>query len=845
MTKKLKQLAYGSKAEFIDDLGRIWQNCLTFNSNADHPMRKHALFMRKEMDKLVPLIPDITIRDREEVEAEERRQQLANGEIDDGGEESEEEPLMLSRGRKAPGKSAKKGAPTPRKAAPATESKPNADVKPSLQALGSYASGSVVAESEFNEGHSTPPPGSITPLGQHGLGSGVPGSTADPLELEALSAGSVPPPAVLEQEDEEYRLWKQKTKKDRALMAAERHRLFRGDRLNLEENALLRSKSGMRRWLKIQKQAAADNTPDAEQVSTEEPKQVINGQTLAEGMEGEDDSMLPDYYDSLAGVPDLDRHLAWEEDSEGQVVDPSEAFLRLYPKNRFVSSGSKLANKLQSNMRQLQETRKICTKIGVVKQMQLQSQMYQNQFQKYQPEPFVERDIEDHVMADSGPVIAPYVAKAALQRSVGELFFHAGFEEFQPSALEAVTDLAAEYFQRLATTLVNYQEAPKVPVTSTVANPAGQVETTVTWKPACTREESILHTLHESGLSLSELESYCRDDIDRLTSKLATMHDRMRKHLADLLRPALNDGSADGSSNFNDGSEQFVGGDFAEDIDEDFFGFKELGLDKEFGLASLSVPLHLLQNRLSTVGRLADPKYAPSLSLTPPLQPSMFHSNHLLTTPPPFLHSATTTTEHLFPPPPPYPRITLTTIQSHPNLIRDFFLSKLHDNNDEPLVEDLELPPKQRPNHGRPRLPATGKIGEGKTANPSPAKKKNGVGKGQGKGLGSVKKKAGGVAASADVNGVTSTAGSAAAAAAGAGGDSPVVVIGVPENKKTSSSMGKSGVGKLKLSVPNGNRSGSPNKKDGSAGGAGDAKVNGVINGAVDGDHVMLSPDSL
>jgi hypothetical protein len=49
---------------------------------------------------------------------------------------------------------------------------------------------------------------------------------------------------------------------------------------------------------------------------------------------------------------------------------------------------------------------------------------------------------------------------------------------------------------------------------------------------------------------------------------------------------------------FNDGSEQFVGGDFAEDIGDDFFGFKELGLDKEFGLSSLSVPLHLLQGRM-------------------------------------------------------------------------------------------------------------------------------------------------------------------------------------------------------------------------------------------------------
>ena len=73
----------------------------------------------------------------------------------------------------------------------------------------------------------------------------------------------------------------------------------------------------------------------------------------------------------------------------------------------------------------------------------------------------------------------------------------------------------------------------------------------------------------------------------------------MTAHLSELLRPALAaDAGADGVNAFNDGSEQFVGGDFAEDLGEDFFGFKELGLDKEFGLAGLSVPLHLLQNRM-------------------------------------------------------------------------------------------------------------------------------------------------------------------------------------------------------------------------------------------------------
>ena len=118
-----------------------------------------------------------------------------------------------------------------------------------------------------------------------------------------------------------------------------------------------------------------------------------------------------------------------------------------------------------------------------------------------------------------------------------------------------------------------------------------------------TPEEIILHTLHENGTDLDSLETYVTEDVERQRGKLEIQHARMRDHLAELLRPALDPshaGTGENSANaFNDGSDQFVGGDIlAEDLDEDFFGFKELGLDKEFGLASLSVPFHLLQSRV-------------------------------------------------------------------------------------------------------------------------------------------------------------------------------------------------------------------------------------------------------
>jgi transcriptional activator SPT7 len=195
------------------------------------------------------------------------------------------------------------------------------------------------------------------------------------------------------------------------------------------------------------------------------------------------------------------------------------------------------------------------------------------------------------------------------------------------------------------------------------------------WQETFTDEEVVLHTLSENGLDVESLEGYVKDDVERLGTKLGVMHDRMKAHLSDLLRPALTDGGADGSGAFNDGSEQFVGGDFAEELGEDFFGFKALGLDSEFGMASLSVPLHLLHTRLYS------------------------HQDKTVAQGP---------STDIFLPLPPLEPVTKENLQDQIGLVRNFFLAKLHANDDEPLLEDEELPAKQRPS--RPRLGPTGKI---------------------------------------------------------------------------------------------------------------------------------------
>lgn len=366
MTKKLKTLVYKSKAEFVHDLDLIWNNCLKYNDVLTHPLRRNANAMRKEAEKLVPLIPDLVIRPRAEVEAEERRKQ--NGGEDDAADDSDDEPIMSSRGRKA----GTKGAAKARKAT-REDSTPGAEQKPVLHlngVLGHLANdGSDAGIDGSQNGMATPPIGSITPGGINGFHSQADGMDLDGPSINGIALNQALGVAAEDmREDEEYKVWKQLTKKDRAIAARDRHRLFRGDKLNPDEPALLRSKAGMRRWIRQQKQSQEDS-------SAGQKPAIQASETLAEGLEGEQEKVVPDYYDPLSAIPDIPSHLQWIEDGNGQLMERPGEYVRLVPNGHFTSPHTPLTEKVEANMRQMQDTRKLCSKIGVIKQMQLQAQV--------------------------------------------------------------------------------------------------------------------------------------------------------------------------------------------------------------------------------------------------------------------------------------------------------------------------------------------------------------------------------------------------------------------------------------------------------------------------------------
>jgi len=403
MIKKLKQLQYKSKKEFCDDLGLIWTNCMRYNSDPNHVLRKKAEHMKRETARLTQLIPDITIRDRADVEAEERRQQLGEQDGDDA-DDSDEEPIIASRGRKAPSKKGKKGAGPARKAPPADDSTATQENKPDSVGSGLpgplnhlknevMRSGVDSGGEGSQHGHSTPPPpsGMMTPVIGHSHLDGLVAAhaqlegimipqTGDAMELDTMSitapgvGSAVDEP---EQEDDDYKVWKQITKKDRAHLAAERYRLLGSDKINPEATALLRTRGGMRRWLRRHNLSGVDKrATEADKKSEKhEDAEAAIATTLADDIDVEEERMVPDYYDVLSAIPQLEPRLRWVEDDEGHVIEQREECLRMVADSYFKSPSSTLTTTITDNMRQVQETRKLVAKIGVVKQMQIQAQV--------------------------------------------------------------------------------------------------------------------------------------------------------------------------------------------------------------------------------------------------------------------------------------------------------------------------------------------------------------------------------------------------------------------------------------------------------------------------------------
>ncbi|KAJ2084168.1 Transcriptional activator spt7 [Coemansia sp. RSA 988] len=173
----------------------------------------------------------------------------------------------------------------------------------------------------------------------------------------------------------------------------------------------------------------------------------------------------------------------------------------------------------------------------------------------------------------------PFIMNAAsarhlLQRTSAFMLAHTGFDAISGTALACLSDFLIDYMTNLGRTLRTYCDKHGYSMSP---------------------EAIVAHSLYANGTEdLSELEYYIRGEIGRYNGKLSDLHKKLTRSYQDIMsegQPGAASADAAALENGNAYVTGMVGG--LGDLGDDFLGFKELGIDKEYGVDHLSVPQRL------------------------------------------------------------------------------------------------------------------------------------------------------------------------------------------------------------------------------------------------------------
>lgn len=154
---------------------------------------------------------------------------------------------------------------------------------------------------------------------------------------------------------------------------------------------------------------------------------------------------------------------------------------------------------------------------------------------------------------------------------------HAGFEGGHRSAVDTLTDTLGEFLGNMGRMLRIYSDR---------------------YASMLSAEEMVLHTLQECGnASVASLENYIRNDVERYGSKMSDLLRKLRSSYREQFNLSTERGVVEDEMLFADNGEALIAGGFAEDLGDDYFGFRELGLDQELGMSGLTVPTRLFYGR--------------------------------------------------------------------------------------------------------------------------------------------------------------------------------------------------------------------------------------------------------
>ncbi|PVU95760.1 hypothetical protein BB561_001603 [Smittium simulii] len=148
---------------------------------------------------------------------------------------------------------------------------------------------------------------------------------------------------------------------------------------------------------------------------------------------------------------------------------------------------------------------------------------------------------------------------------------HAGFEKLTKPTLNLMSEVVIQYILNLGLTLRIYTDK---------------------YSKSMSTEAILAHVMCENGIeSTEDLKYYCQDKIEKAELRLESNLNRLVVSFKDLISGAVSNQS-DNLGEFN-ADDSLIKGDLAA-VGEDFFGFRELGLDKELGIdISKGIPSEL------------------------------------------------------------------------------------------------------------------------------------------------------------------------------------------------------------------------------------------------------------
>lgn len=590
--RKLRNFQYRSKKQFVDDLMLIWQNCLTYNTDPKHYLRVDAIAMQKKTQSLIPLIPDIVVRDRAEVEKEAALAAKQDKEEQDSEQETENA-TRSGRAVGAVGTGSKQTAKKHRKGPTQEDNQEEVESKEKTAALDSKTEEETTTISATPVGTDTPSTAhdeKHLPINLTKSVSKVDSMTPAP----ASGASGTSPQNIDEENDEldealeelrterneddddndviedlEAATWKTLTANTRYKLCEARGKMFKGNKIDPNVESLYRDENQMANFMNY---------------LTDNGDLVIHKNRY---FDEHDDPYLIEY-DVRGGVPPIKfRGVNFEQEEnammekllgKGETLDSlPDSLLKVKIK------GSNSV--IMDNIKTMQQIRKTCFRINLIRQMQTSQFVHRSQMSAPDIKEINFNDIDPLSKLPTRNSLNGEVAFRSLQKSISVILMATGFEKTSPFCASLMTQLAEEHLGNLAKSMKLHEESNSI----NKMNIRGKSSTNI--------KNIVQMSLEENGIDKPDIiYTYYKEYLAKRNKKLKDLKTALEEFLKELLRPGLQDIN---ETQFTDNSDQFMTGEFSEEIGDDFFGFRELGLDKEFGILSASVPLHLLHSRLS------------------------------------------------------------------------------------------------------------------------------------------------------------------------------------------------------------------------------------------------------